>query len=117
MTDYSGAAEADPNPVVASGESIFAVFTDHEAAASPAPEAFDGLYPMIFEGTSYREVVEVAKYAPSACNTQPWLVHSEPGLGVLCFGINFRSFGAFCRIAPGVRANVIRAGQIAKFWM
>ncbi|MDD4095664.1 MAG: nitroreductase family protein [Oscillospiraceae bacterium] len=33
----------------------------------------------IFEGTDYREVVEVAKYAPSACNTQPWFVRSEPG--------------------------------------
>lgn len=216
MKDYSGAAKADPSPAVPSGESISAGFTDHEAATSPAPEAFDGLYPMIFkrrsfhtfpggrslsageleeieaftsrirpltpgtrvafkivprektnckrgqycvlfysekneyylynagymmeqldlwltardigvcwygfgrtrekridglsfvimlaiekaepgdfrkdyresarkptgeifEGTDYREVVEVAKYAPSACNTQPWFVRSEPG--------------------------------------
>jgi hypothetical protein len=33
----------------------------------------------IFEGEEYRTVVEVAKYAPSACNTQPWLVRTEPG--------------------------------------
>ena len=33
----------------------------------------------IFEGSSYRNVVEVAKYAPSACNTQPWLVRTGPG--------------------------------------
>lgn len=33
----------------------------------------------IFEGDAFRNIVEVAKYAPSACNTQPWLVRSEEG--------------------------------------
>lgn len=30
----------------------------------------------IFEGEKSRDIVDVAKYAPSACNTQPWLVRS-----------------------------------------
>ena len=32
----------------------------------------------IWQGEAFREVADVVKYAPSACNTQPWLVRADP---------------------------------------
>ncbi|NLT11572.1 MAG: nitroreductase [Clostridiaceae bacterium] len=32
----------------------------------------------VWQGEAFREMADVVRYAPSACNTQPWLVHSSP---------------------------------------
>ena len=34
--------------------------------------------PEIWQGDFFREMADVVRYAPSACNTQPWLVRSAP---------------------------------------
>ena len=45
----------------------------------------ENLYPMIFKrksleeiwvGDHYRSIAQIARFAPSACNTQPWIVES-----------------------------------------
>ncbi len=32
----------------------------------------------IWQGDSYRNIAEIARFAPSACNTQPWITETEP---------------------------------------
>ncbi len=34
----------------------------------------------IWQGEAFRGMADVVRYAPSACNTQPWLVRSSPGI-------------------------------------